>query len=235
MFLCVSYRCASSLPELSPVQSKPRRAGAGQPEPGAHLPDLVLTDQSAGGRQRRDATRPVRVHGWEDTPPAAGYETETSQLVARSFEDHFLGGTVCMPPRKQQWKGLTFTVRSAIQPKYQFPSIKAAALVQAESSHADRLINVHSDSERKALSCAPLGFHPQRQQKVIDPRSLSFSSSFRAFKGAFHGGATERSTQVHARQLPPPLPCQQARYCSVIDVLEMCVQYMSYCSIISEL
>lgn len=40
---------------------------------------------------------------------------------------------------------------------------------------------------------------------------------FRALKGAFHGGAAERSTQVHARQLPPSLPRQQARYWSVID------------------
>lgn len=65
---------------------------------------------------------------------------------------------------------------------------------------------------------SPLVFHPQSMPTDAEPAlSLSLCLCFRALKGAFHGGTAERSTQVHARQLPPSLPCQQARYWSVID------------------
>lgn len=52
-----------------------------------------------------------------------------------------------------------------------------------------------------------------RTQNAVWLTDLSLC--FRTLEGAFHGGAAERSAEVHAGQLPAPLPCQQARYWSV--------------------
>lgn len=109
-----------------------------------------------------------------------------------------------------------------------------------QSVETDAVINVQSDTKRKGFySCAcaqqaPLGLHPQSRPREWHP-VLFFCLSFRAFKGAFHGGAAERSTEVHACQLPPSLPCQQARYWSVIDCCVVrdgrreCIELTSAC------
>lgn len=144
--------------------------------------------------------------------------------------DRFLCCCVCVRPRKLQLKDLTFMVRSAIQLKYQSLGIKALARVTLTEVRLKRWSQSHwyidkctfRDQKKRLFSCAgarcaPLGFLSAEVAEWRTPCALSFSLPFRAFKGVFHGGAAERSTQVHACELPPSLPCQQARYWSVID------------------
>lgn len=123
------------------------------------------------------------------------------------------GGRRTVPPRTQRLKGLTFMALSAIQPKYQFHSVKAPGI---ESRWEIDKWPFRQREKRPFL--VHLWVFTHKGSRVIDPPALSFPPSSRAFKGAFHGGAAERSTQVHACQLPPSLPCQQARYRSVIDM-----------------
>lgn len=140
----------------------------------------------------------------------------------------------CAPPRKLQSTELTFRVCSAIQLKYQSHSIKAATPVTLTQVQLECWSQAHwwidkctFRNQKKAFSffplcmCAACTFGLSSTELAHWPTSciLPFSPSFRASKGAFHDGATERSTQVHACQLPTALPCQQARYWSLIDWL----------------
>lgn len=161
------------------------------------------------------------------------YESHPQLFGEAAVPDVGVGGDtsrLLLCVQKLQAKDLTFTVRSAIQLKYQSGGIKAPApltltevlLKWRSQSHwyIDKCTLRHQ-KKRLFLVLVPSvhlwGFMHRASWVMGRPRSLFLPLSFRAFKGAFHGGAAERSTQVHACQLPPPLPCQQARYWSVID------------------
>lgn len=99
-------------------------------------------------------------------------------------------------------------------------------IYQISSSQTRVLVDVRGDMPHNLSEYMAEKIHPQLPGKTLkhapqvtgcdrlvrtpaDRRRFCFC--FRASKGAFHGGAAERSAQVDAGQLPPSLPRPQAR------------------------
>lgn len=98
-------------------------------------------------------------------------------------------------------------------------------IYQISSSQTRVLVDIRGEMPPSLPEYLTEKIHPQLPGRRWSPvgrltdvhqgggvKSAGAALSCRAFEGALHGGAAERSAQVHAGQLPPTLARQQARY-----------------------